>query len=332
MTKAATIDLEERRSYIGASEVAAALGLSPWNDPIGLAMDKWGEREPKEASFRMRLGLLVEPIIGTLYREETGRKLIAGGSRTRRMKKHPWIGAHPDFYVLDGARLNKGLVQAKLSDEFGDGVPLHYRLQGIAELAVTGAPWIDFAVLEGRSFRVFRVEPDPGEIEDLVADLDDYWHGYIVPKILPPPSSESGGALHERYPRAKLDVGKLANDAQVEKLAEIARLKAEQKLLKEAEDKLANEIKLAIGDAKWIEGGGYRATWSRWESDKVAWEEVATAYRAIIDEVRVAEESELSAGGKTFLPDLPDLRTIESIYTRKEPGNRLTVSTPKEKA
>src|SRR4029079_6553147 len=53
MSAAAKIDLDAARTYIVAVEAAAALGLSPWNDPIGLAMEKWGEREPKAASFRM---------------------------------------------------------------------------------------------------------------------------------------------------------------------------------------------------------------------------------------------------------------------------------------
>jgi len=340
-TQAATIDVEERRTYIGASEAAAAIGLSPWNDPIGLAMEKWGERGPRNASFRMGLGLLVEPVIGTLYRQERPEvALIAGGSRTRRMKGHPWIGAHPDFYVRGAGDLSlsktpRPLVQAKRSDEFRDDVPLHYRIQGLAELAVTGAPWIDFAVLEGRAFRIFRVEPEPGEIEDLVADLDDYWHTYVVPHVEPPPSSESTSALRERHPYAKLDVGKLASDAQVEKLREFESLKAQEKELKSTIDLLGNEIRAAIGDAKWIEGDGIRATWSRWESDKIVHEHVATAYRKLLDAQReyLIETGNASA----IIEDLAGtddgdpLDTIVGLYTTKEPGHRLTVSRAKEK-
>lgn len=324
MSQAATIDVEERRTYIGASEAAAALGFSPWNDPIGLAMEKWGERESKPASFRMKLGLLVEPLIGTLYREETGRKLRAGGSKTRRMKGHPWIGAHPDFYLrTGGVKAEAGLVQAKLSDEFGEGVPFHYRLQGIAELAVTGAPWIDFAVLTGRTFEVHRIEPEPGEVDDLVADLDDYWHGYIVPKLLPPATSGSGEALRARYPSAKLDVGKLANDAQEAKLATYLELARYEKEAKEAKELAGNEIRAMIGDAKWIEGGGVRATWSRWESDDVEWKLVADAFRGALG--RVDEQILSDAFGTTNLDD------VVGLYTTKKPGHRLTVNMQKEK-
>lgn len=321
---AATIDLIERRTYIGASEAAAALGLSPWGDPIGLAMEKWGEAEDREPSFRMKLGTMIEPLIGDLYREETGRGLRAGGSRTRRMKGHPWIGAHPDFYVSEGVDRSwsnaLGLVQAKLSDDFGDGIPLHYELQGHAELAVTGLPWIDFAVLGARSFQIFRLDRDEEAIADLVADLDDYWQNYIVPKILPPASANSGDALRARYPKHAEKIGKLASTAQAEKLAELARLKAATKAAEEAEKLLANEIKGWIGSAHYIEGDGYRATWSRWESTKVDYEPIAKAYRAEIE--RVAREQPVDF-------DL-DLDAIESLYTRVEPGQRLTVSTPKE--
>jgi predicted phage-related endonuclease len=318
---AATIDLEERKTYLGASEAAAALGMSPWNDPIGLALDKWGEREPKEASFRMRLGLLVEPVIGELYRQETGATLKAGGSRTRRMVDHPWIGAHPDFYVLPWERggTRTGLVQAKLSDEFDGEVPLHYRLQGIAEIAVTGAPWIDFAVLEARDFKVYRVTPEPGEVEDLVADLDDYWNGYIVPKILPPPSAESGAALRSRYAKPE-KVGKIGSAAQGQKLAKIADLKAEQKRLHEEEKRLANEIKAAIGSAHYLEADGYRATWSRWESEKTDWKLVAETQRKIVE--RLSDNDPVVRA---------DLDTLVGLYTTTEPGDRLNLTTPKER-
>ncbi len=323
MTAAAVIDVEERRTYIGASEAAAALGLSPWNDPIGLALDKWGEREPKEASFRMRLGLLVEPLIGKLYTDETGQKLRAGGSRTRRMHRHPWIGAHPDFYVEPTypriKRVPPPLVQAKLSDEFDGEVPLHYRLQGIAEIAVTGAPWIDFAVLEARDFKIYRVTPEPGEVEDLVADLDDYWNGYIVPKLLPPPSAESGEALHHRYRKAE-KVGKIGSTAQGMKLAKIADLKAEQARLNTEEKLLANEIKAAIGSASYLEAEGFKATWSRWESEKTDWKLVAESLRKIIEDESLKR------------PTAEDLDTLTGLYTTTEPGNRLTVNRLKEKA
>jgi predicted phage-related endonuclease len=315
MATAAVIDPVERRTYIGASEVAAALGLSPWNDPVGLALDKWGEREPKEASFRMRLGLLVEPVIGDLYRQETGAMLRAGGSRTRRMKGHPWLACHPDFFVMPGP----GLVQAKLSDEFDGEVPLHYRLQGIAEIAVTGAPWIDFAVLEARDFKIYRVTPEPGEVEDLVADLDDYWNGYIVPKILPPPSAESGAALRSRYAKPE-KVGKIGSAAQGQKLAKIADLKAEQKRLHEEEKRLANEIKAAIGSAHYLEADGYRATWSRWESEKTDWKLVAETQRKIVE--RLSDNDPVVRA---------DLDTLVGLYTTTEPGDRLNLTTPKER-
>jgi predicted phage-related endonuclease len=315
MATAAVIDPVERRTYIGASEVAAALGLSPWNDPVGLALDKWGEREPKESSFRMRLGLLVEPVIGDLYRQETGAMLRAGGSRTRRMKGHPWLACHPDFFVMPGP----GLVQAKLSDEFDGEVPLHYRLQGIAEIAVTGAPWIDFAVLEARDFKIYRVTPEPGEVEDLVADLDDYWNGYIVPKILPPPSAESGAALRSRYAKPE-KVGKIGSAAQGQKLAKIADLKAEQKRLHEEEKRLANEIKAAIGSAHYLEADGYRATWSRWESEKTDWKLVAETQRKIVE--RLSDNDPVVRA---------DLDTLVGLYTTTEPGDRLNLTTPKER-
>ncbi len=346
MTAAATIDVEERRTYIGASEAAAALGLSPWNDPIGLAMEKWGEREPKEASFRMMLGLLVEPLIGDLYRQSEqgaagwGRKLRAGGSKTRRMKGHPWIGAHPDFFVYEASGDRIGLVQAKLSDEFRDEVPLHYRLQGIAEIAVTGAPWIDFAVLEARDFKIYRVTPEPGEVEDLVADLDDYWNGYIVPKILPPPSAASTEALHERYRTAAKGIGKLGSAAQVEKMARYKDLAAQIEALKEQQALVANELRTAIGSANFLEGDGWRATWSRWESDETDWKLVAESYRKLIEgffdelgsidlmRLGFAIQREAYPDGSIATDDALD--TIEGLYTVKKPGHRLTVSAPKE--
>ena len=56
-----------KRGKIEASQVAAAIGISPFQTPAGLAMEILGRVRPPEETEDMRTGNIMEPAIAKLY-------------------------------------------------------------------------------------------------------------------------------------------------------------------------------------------------------------------------------------------------------------------------
>jgi predicted phage-related endonuclease len=357
---------DERRTYIGASQAADALGLSPWGDPIGVWEEKVGEAAPRNESFRMRMGSLIEPIIGKLAAEHLTE--ISGlqpphAVRLHRVTgpvrhpDHPFIASNPDFRIvgLPGVR---GLVQAKYKLDgipwgepddagLGLGIPLHYRIQGWGELLTTGADVVFFAVLDPRTgLGLWPLDRRAGEneqaIEDLRADLVEFWTEYVEKKIPPPPSAKSTDALARRFPRAAAKVGKVASAEQEEKLRELLDAVVAKDEAAEHWELLKNEVRAMIGTADYIEGAGKRFHWSNVGLGEdgepktktvVEWEPIAKAYRAMLDGAVVDSKqngSSVSWDGESYVVKMKPhaLEAIESLYTREEvaePSRRFTI-------
>ena len=328
--------LEERLTYVGASEVAEVAGLSPWGDPIGLWARKRGEEAGPDETFRMRFGTAVEPLIGDFYEEATGRRLRRWNGPIR----HPefeHLAANPDFRIVG----ERGLVQAKSSDhdagwgdpgdESGAAVPIHYRVQAQAEMACTGMDFVDFAVLHGaRAFQVYVVPRDEALIADLLEDVREFWQ-HVEDGTMPEPSENSGPALARRFPK-ETGVGKIANAKQELELAAFLEARAVAKAADAAKDEAANRVKQLIGSASWIEGAGHRFTWSRGERTTVAWREVAAGLRSAVDSLlgvldRVRDDDPDDwALVERVRESIP---VLESLHSKTEPSDRLNVGKPK---
>src|SRR5215469_14323159 len=90
---------EERRTGIGGSDAAAALGLSPWQTPYDLWEQKTGRAPPIEQTEPMLWGHLLEDIVRREYARRTGLE----ARPVAEMIRHPhrsWMFAHLDGEVL----------------------------------------------------------------------------------------------------------------------------------------------------------------------------------------------------------------------------------------
>ena len=68
--------LQVRRSGIGGSDAAAALGLSPWKSPLELWEEKaMGKTQPRQENDAMIFGRLLEPIVREEFVRRTGYKV-----------------------------------------------------------------------------------------------------------------------------------------------------------------------------------------------------------------------------------------------------------------
>ena len=92
--------LEDRKENpsMGASQSAAILGLSPWATPFDVWHELVNGFEPKEENLTFRLGRELEPIIRTLFMEETGLKVV-NDNKIRISNTYPYITTNLDGFV-----------------------------------------------------------------------------------------------------------------------------------------------------------------------------------------------------------------------------------------
>ena len=226
---------EARQQGIGASEVSAILGLSPWQTPLGVYMAKKGIRNEIPENLAFFGHALEEPIAQwiTQKRPEVGQ--VQNGFSARSIE-WPWLTATPDRVVgslisdprltdereLMVAGMGFAPIEIKTSsayskESWADGVPLYYATQVQTQLAVLGAPFGWLAVLHGgNSPELFRVERDDDFIDNhLIPKTRAFWEDHVLADVPPEPSTsaeavelwpgdtelsvDGGEALHELW-------------------------------------------------------------------------------------------------------------------------------------
>ncbi|MGE0113222.1 YqaJ viral recombinase family protein, partial [Aquabacterium sp.] len=158
--------LDVRRSGIGSSDAAAAVGLNPYRSQLELWMEKTGrgaalpQVDPNDESSPMYWGTLLEPIVAAHYTKRTGNR-VRRVNAVLQHPRNPWMLANLDREVMgnpDVAILEcktAGLNGARLWKE---GVPDYVHLQVMHQLAVTGKQAADVAVLIcGQDLQIFRI-------------------------------------------------------------------------------------------------------------------------------------------------------------------------------
>lgn len=239
-------ELEERRHYLGASESAAALGLSNFFTPLQLYQSKIGEGEPIEETLPMMVGTALEPVILRMFEKETGMTVT---DRQKRVVDPHWERRRA---TLDGVSSDGGIVQAKASGMYGwwgkesDAVPQSIVYQVHHEMACTGAKLAYVPVILGqRTFQLYQIDRDEELIELLTAGEREFMAR--VDSRMPPPALDSDD-LKILYPE---DVGiSVVASVEIEPVAyQLAKLKADRKALEKQEEDAAFAVKSFMKDA-----------------------------------------------------------------------------------
>ena len=200
--------LLERQQSLGGSEVAAALGLSPWKTPYELYMEKTTD-DPLSLQTDMtpaqEWGHRLENVVALKYQDETGYAVVPGFKC--HYLKYPFLTASPDrlVYTKDGhGKALRGLeiktVDAFCREKWGasgttwDGVdinqcpiPYHYYIQVVAYMAVLGMDTWDLAVLiGGNDYRVYTFMRNLDVEDKILKEARAFWEGFVVQKVAPP--------------------------------------------------------------------------------------------------------------------------------------------------
>lgn len=251
--------LETRKSGIGASESAAALGFSPYKSPYQLWAEKTGAVEPDDLSKvrHVRLGNKLEPIIAEEFEIETGRTATLWPQH--QMVRHsdiPWLTCTPDATQICPER-GPGVLQMKAPGlrqlknwKSIEDVPLIYQIQLQHEMAVVGANWGSLcALVGGQELEYHDFEFNARFVEAMIPKLAEFWAAVQTKQAPPVDGSEScTETIRKLFPHEMTDFVVLPDEA----LAwdrELNDVKFQISELTEKKNLLENQLKAAIGAA-----------------------------------------------------------------------------------
>jgi putative phage-type endonuclease len=271
--------LKERQGYIGGSEAAAALGLSPFFTQLQLYQAKIGDGEPIETTIPMMVGTALEPVAIALFERETQMKVTD--------RQTQFVDSSVPFRrcTVDGLAPDGWIIEAKTSGDFRgwgedeDEIPLQYIYNAAHSLAcvpAAGGVYLP-TLIGGRTYRTFKVQRNQ-ELIELVKQGEVRFMDRVRKRLPPDPKTQED--LKILYPKDH-GVTRTATASDARLVAELKAIKAQVKELAEKQEAAEIQVKQLIGDAATLlhPNGGPIATWK--SQFREAYEVKASSFRVL---------------------------------------------------
>ena len=179
--------LELRRTGVGGSDAAAAVGESPYTTALELYYAKIGDGVPKDIDAdgieRTDFGRALEGVVASQYAERFNVKLRRRNVMIRH-PKYPFMVANVDR-TIDGTRAGLEIKTVdqfafRLSGQWGepgtDEIPGHYKLQCAHYMACLDYPvWYLAALVGGNSMKRYIIERDRDFEDMLISGELRFW-------------------------------------------------------------------------------------------------------------------------------------------------------------
>ncbi len=243
--------LKERKKRLGATDVSAIVGVSPYTTSWDVWADKTELITEWVGNSSTTAGTFVERSILDFAESQLGpleRNIVV---------HHPTL---PVASTLDARTAEGKPVESKTTGltgpvvgEWGDAdtdeVPPHYRVQVDTQLLCTNADyaWL-YALIGGRGFVRYYIPRDNERMLWLALEIESWWDKHIIQGIEP----ERNFATFDTVKRIKKTEGKtieLPSDVQL-LLDQKDILDKEAKAIGEKLDACKKMILLALGDAE----------------------------------------------------------------------------------
>lgn len=254
--------LRDRKNYVGASEVAAIIGLDSYRSPLDVWKKKVYNAEP-EASEELRqraaFGTRAEDFVAEWLSEKYALK-VRKDNKIRIHPDHPFFCANLDRVIV--GRQYPGVLEIKTTSReslktwsiYADDINpvfMHHWCQVQAQLSVSGYTWGAIGVLPSDSFRGFgepeliEIERDDDFIKLMVEQVVDFWS--LVLSETPPPAKTVSDVLY-LHPKAGPPPIE-ASEETYQTIKRLKMLKTQISQLEKEESALSDQIKILFGEA-----------------------------------------------------------------------------------
>ena len=289
--------MADRTGFIGSTDAAPILGLSPWKTAVDVFMEKrsLAEREhfdPQRAKVLNR-GRRLEPVVLQMLADETGIEAVQRNVRYVD-KMHPFIAAEIDAETADGRNIEVKTASIFRMNDWGevgtDALPVHYLCQVQHQMMVTERTLTIVPVLfGGDDFKVYEVLRDDEIIEELRKIEVAFWQEYVLPGI-PPPARTSGDIL-KQWPRDSGKVVQLPRDC-AEAFDTLRRGRQMIRLIEEENAAIEFRLKALMADASILEWEGRPViTWKAQTSKRIDIERLRAEFPDVAAQLTVTVPS-----------------------------------------
>lgn len=269
------VDTPDRTKFIGGSDVAAILGVSPWKTPFELWQQKTGRVEkeaitPEKQKIFDR-GHRLEPVVLDMLvdrlRDEGHEVEILRRNERYIDSEHPFMACEIDFeLMLDGEHVNGDcktvhpFAAKKWGEEGTDEVPIEYAAQFMHGLGVTGRNRCIVATLIGMDdLLIYWVERDEETIAGIRNRVVQFWNECILADVEPDPIDfDDAKAIYARADGTSIE----ATDEIKEAVYRLAEVKRKLKSFEEQDDELSFAIANFMRPHSFLLVGGHEiASW-----------------------------------------------------------------------
>jgi putative phage-type endonuclease len=247
-----------RRTGVGASESAAALGMSPYQTRFNLWQVKRGEIEPDPENIAMRFGNAAEPFILNEFKLAHPEFYVEAAPPTMRRGR---MLAHLDAWCPGHFNVQIKTASSRVGwgEPGSDEIPQHYLIQVQHEMLLASVPVTFVPVFfAGRDYAEYVVYAD-AELQEMVEDgVNEFWR--LVESGEPPEPT----TLIDMPRRWRGGAGDMQADADLMQwLGDLQALKQQSKDIEAAEETLKGWVFKAMADREAVlaPDGRLLATW-----------------------------------------------------------------------
>jgi putative phage-type endonuclease len=289
--------LELRRKGLGASDMGAVMGVSPYKTPYQLWAEKTGAVPPQKVGAAANRGVLLEDAVGAYYEQETGRKLRKSNGVVR-LKSEPRFMASLDRTIVG----SDGIVEIKTSTSPRWSiypVPPEVVVQTTWQCGIVGAPWCDVAVLlGGLVFKIERVHFDPKLWDALTATATEFLAA-VDTNTAPKLQALDAQAYGLATPQSKDELVQ-ANESHERLVKELRGVNAELHFAEEKKAAIEIQLKEAIAERAGLTGNGWTVYWKQSKPSEVTDWKLAAQAAGVLPQV-VATYTDIKPGTRRFI-------------------------------
>jgi len=257
----------DRKNWIGGSDAASILGVSPWKTSFQLYQEKIGDHVEEVTQAKQKIfnrGKRLEPVVIEMLIDELREnghevEVIARNERYKD-SVHDFMAAEIDIeLVIDGEEMNGEIktVHPFAAKDWGeegtDEIPIYYTAQIAHGQMITGRNRTIVAALIGADdLRIHFVERD-GELIEIIRDKEIAFWEMVQNRIPPEPTTHDDiKLLYKRAYGSAVDVTEDVSDY----FESLVIAKAQHKELESKIDLITTKIKSFMGDAAVLTANG----------------------------------------------------------------------------